>query len=321
MKKQQYWQIVRGICILAVVMIHCPQGTDGLDQTVWLSIRQIINFPVALFIFMAGYFVNPSKVNKNWLKNRGRGRLFVPFLIWSSIYTIKNAVFSSGSLKSLVFSFVVVKSAAPFYYILVLLQLTILTPYLIRKRGAWMYLITPIYLIFLYIFNIITGSMPLFYETLFPAWFVFYIMGMDAREGKLGGVKVKGWMTGLALAASFCEAFFLMNIGCSVGFACSQIKFSSFIYASLIALWLSQHVMECKPSVLSSIGDCGFGIYFSHILVLQVVSKVLELMGVDVWIWKWHLTFVFTACLTYAFVCCIRRIFEGKKILRYIGFE
>ena len=71
MKKQQYWQMVRGICILAVVMIHCPQGTAGLDQTVWFGIRQIINFPVALFIFVAGYFVNPSKVDKNWLKIRG----------------------------------------------------------------------------------------------------------------------------------------------------------------------------------------------------------------------------------------------------------
>ena len=73
MKKQQYWQIVRGICILAVVMIHCPQGTADLDQTVWLGIRQIVNFPVALFIFMAGYFVNPSKFDKNWLKIRGGG--------------------------------------------------------------------------------------------------------------------------------------------------------------------------------------------------------------------------------------------------------
>lgn len=68
--------MVRGICILAVVMIHCPQGIDGLNQTVWLGIRQIINFPVALFIFMAGYFVNPSKIDKNWLKTRGGEYLY-----------------------------------------------------------------------------------------------------------------------------------------------------------------------------------------------------------------------------------------------------
>lgn len=68
MKKQQFWQMIRGICILAVIMIHCPQG-----GAVWLGIRQVINFPVALFIFMAGYFVNPSKIDRNWLNIRVGG--------------------------------------------------------------------------------------------------------------------------------------------------------------------------------------------------------------------------------------------------------
>lgn len=69
--KNQYWQMIRGVCILAVVMIHCPQGAVGEDRIVWLITRQLINFPVATFIFMAGYFVNPTKVDKKWLINRG----------------------------------------------------------------------------------------------------------------------------------------------------------------------------------------------------------------------------------------------------------
>lgn len=184
-----------------------------------------------------------------------------------------------------------------------------------------MYLITPVYLVFLYIYNITTGNMPLFYETFFPAWFVFYILGMDAREGKFKGYKVKGWMIGLALFASFGEAYFLMNIGCSVGFACSQIKFSSFIYTALIAMWLSQHIKETEPNILSKIGDCSFGIYFSHILVMWVVSKGLSIVGVDIWIWKWSLAFLLTSILSYLFVWCVRKMFKGRKILRYIGFE
>lgn len=184
-----------------------------------------------------------------------------------------------------------------------------------------MYLITPIYLVYLYIFNITTGNMPLFYETLFPAWFIFYILGMDVREGKFKRYEVKGWMIGLALIASFGEAYLLIKIGCSVGFAGSQIKFSSFVYTALIALWLSQHIKEVKPNILSRIGDCSFGIYFSHILVMWVVSKGLSIIGIDMWVWEWSLTFLLTAILSYAFVWCVRRVFEGKKILRYIGFE
>ena len=96
-----------------------------------------------------------------------------------------------------------------------------------------MSLITPIYLVCLYIFNITTGNMPIFYETLFPAWFIFYMLGMDVMEGKFKRYKVKGWMIGLALIASFTEAYILIKVGCTVGYACSQIKSSSFVYNKL----------------------------------------------------------------------------------------
>ena len=317
--KSQYWQVVRGICILAVIAIHCPQGTDG-DLYTWLGIRQLIDFPVALFIFMAGYFVKPEKVDITWQKNRGGCRLLIPFLIWSSIYTVKNAVFAEMSIKGLVVSFVTGKATAPLYYILVLIQLTLLTP-LLKKRNKWLCLITPMYLIFLYAYNITTGNMPRFYETVFPAWFVFYILGMDARTGKLKKIRVKGWMIALALVASCVECYALMKIGCSSGFACSQIRFTPFIYTALIAMCLSQNVKDVKENILSKIGDCSFGIFFSHMLFLWVISKGLSVIGVDVWIVKWVLCFVLTAVTSFAFVLVVRKIFEGKKILRYIGFE
>lgn len=83
--KSQYWQIVRGICILAVVMIHCPSGIEyGIsDKSLWLILRQIINFPVALFVFMAGYFVNVTKIETDscsYLLKRGGGDCFFHIL-------------------------------------------------------------------------------------------------------------------------------------------------------------------------------------------------------------------------------------------------
>lgn len=73
--KSRYWQMIRGICILAVIMIHCPAGESGVSQTIWLALRQLINFPVAIFVFMAGYFVKAEKATMTWtyLKNRGGG--------------------------------------------------------------------------------------------------------------------------------------------------------------------------------------------------------------------------------------------------------
>lgn len=75
-EKNIYWQSVRGVCILAVVLIHSLQCYDFNNGIV--IIRQIINFAVAIFVFMAGYFVNVDKVSskrfsvKGWIINRGR---------------------------------------------------------------------------------------------------------------------------------------------------------------------------------------------------------------------------------------------------------
>ena len=69
--RSKYWQAVRGFCVLAVIMIHCPVGEGNMQQTAWLAFRQLINFPVAILIFMAGYFVKPEKVDFTYLKKRG----------------------------------------------------------------------------------------------------------------------------------------------------------------------------------------------------------------------------------------------------------
>ena len=80
-EKRKYWQSIRGICILAVVLIH---SLDGFDYSTgynveFVILRQIINFAVATFVFMAGYFVNTDALSdkessyKNWIINRGGG--------------------------------------------------------------------------------------------------------------------------------------------------------------------------------------------------------------------------------------------------------
>ena len=83
---------------------------------------------------------------------------------------------------------------------------------------------------------------------------------------------MKGWMIGLALIASFGEAYLLVKISCSVGFACSQIRFSSFVYNVLIDLWLSQHIKKMQ-NLLTKIGICSFSICFSHIQALERCLK------------------------------------------------
>ena len=59
-EKREYWQSIRGVCILAVVLIHSLGEFDYSTgyNSAFIILSQIINFAVATFVFMAGYFVN-----------------------------------------------------------------------------------------------------------------------------------------------------------------------------------------------------------------------------------------------------------------------
>lgn len=143
-EKRKYWQSIRGICILAVVLIHSLGGFNYSTGygTEFVVLRQIINFAVATFVFMAGYFVNVDVLSdkefsyKHWIIYRGR-RLCIPFMIWSLRYSclsLLKVVHSGSEIHWLgfIYRFIVGKSATPFYYIVVLVQLTLITPWLVK---------------------------------------------------------------------------------------------------------------------------------------------------------------------------------------------
>mgnify|MGYP000159984393 FL=1 len=83
-EKREYWQSIRGICILAVVLIHSLSGFDysSASNVKFVILRQVINFAVAIFVFMAGYFVNIETLSeksfsyKNWIFYRGGATVY-----------------------------------------------------------------------------------------------------------------------------------------------------------------------------------------------------------------------------------------------------
>lgn len=268
-QKSNFWQIIRGICILAVIMIHCPSGVSygvgSKEFIIWLSIRQLINFPVATFIFLSGYFTNINKCQSNckmYVLSRGK-RLLIPYLIWSVFYSlvsIVQTVHSGGVInwKGIIYRIVVGKACTPLYYIVVLIQLTFLTPMLIkviskkRMLRRFLWLLTPAYLVFIYGYNISLGKMPKLYATFFPAWFIFYYLGLHIKLNSAAWKKNiqrfgKPHLVILAILLSMAESFLLVQLGCDSSFVSSQIKISSFLYSTILIIYIYKR-KECTES-------------------------------------------------------------------------
>lgn len=335
-EKREYWQSIREICILAVVLIHSLCGFDYFTgyNVEFVILRQIINFAVATFVFMAGYFVNTDAISakefsyKHWIINRG-GRLCIPFMIWSLLYSglsVLKVVHSGNEIKWLgfIYRFIVGKSATPFYYIVVLMQLTVITPWLVKivqqngiiSRILW--LVTPVYLGYLYTWNYIVGASPRLYETLFFAWFGFYYLGIQIRCG--WKLKCNGYAVASTLLLSGVEAVGLRAAGLDIGFYTSQITVGSFLYSvAVIGCFLKKSEISRRSyRLLSKIGDCSYGIFYIHMAVLMIVDRIIKCEN---WYAYWILRFVLTASVSYIIVYIGQMILKNhKKLLRYIGF-
>ena len=334
-RKREYWQSIRGICILAVVLIHSLGGFDytvGYDAE-FIILRQVINFAVATFVFMSGYFVPVEKIcnkdfsYKDWILNRG-GRLGVPFVIWSLLYSgisLAKDIHHGVSVNWLgyVYRFVVGKAATPFYYIVVLIQLTVITPWLVNvvkdsktiKNFLW--LITPCLLLYIYVWNLTTGYSPRLYETLFPAWFGFYYLGINVRCGLK--LKCSGGKVLIAGAISCVEALALRKLGMSVGFYTSQITVGSFLYSIAVIGWILKQsdTQGGNTKRLGRIGDCSYGIFYVHMAVLTVIGKFIQSGD---WYLYWGLRFAMTSIISFTIILAGQKILKKqKKLLRFIG--
>ena len=225
-------------------------------------------------------------------------------------------------------NFLTGKASTPLYYILVLFQLTLLTPWLVRiikgkRRGRQLlWLVTPLYLLYLYIWNLTTGSAPLYYETWFPAWFGFYYLGLRVRCGLKFQCNIGMLFSTLVLCCG--EALLLKRMGAGLSFYTSQIRFGSFLYAAAfigLLLKFSERPTANKEKILLCLGNCSYGIYYSHMIILIIINHLWKRITYNNWWVYWGITFMVTTALSFGIVCIMQHLLKHhRKLLRMIGF-
>ena len=190
---------------------------------------------------------------------------------------------------------------------------------IIKKNNAVskiLWLITPAYLLYVYSWNYVVGASPRLYETLFPAWFGFYYLGICVRCGKK--FRCSGYMVAGGLLLSSVEALGLRYGGLDIGFYTSQITVGSFLYSAAMIGWFLKKSEKCyNNQLLVKVGNCSYGIFYIHMAVLMVVSKFIECDGYI----YWFLRFILTAIISFGTVSVGQRLLEHNKgLLKYIGF-
>lgn len=184
-QRDSYYDFLRGIAIMMVIGIHTY--TDGFMHFN-LFLRQFLNCAVPIFLAISGYFIG----RKNF-ENGSYGiflqkqipRVYIPMLIWSIPWLLLSLHQGELLSKSLVRVFVGDMSMSIFYFIILIMQYYILTPFIQRANtqfggGKYAVIITLIGItLFDYLLRIKSINVPLVGSAgLFPVWLIFYVMGV-----------------------------------------------------------------------------------------------------------------------------------------------
>lgn len=241
--------------------------------------RTVINFCVGIFIFLSGFFVNIEKIKNNrkqWIIKRLK-RVGIPFFVFSILAATIKMLENHNSIFEYIVDILLGRAPSQLYYIVVLIQLIILTPFIIqiiqsRKKfiNIGIILITPIYLVILAILNIKYNYQLPQYGTIFFGWILYYYLGIYYKTNKdnvnLIKYKNKKYIGILFIIINCCINLYMYKKGVRDNCVTSQLKALNMIYilfVIIIMLYFENKIKNIK--LLVNLGNLSFEIYFIKI--------------------------------------------------------
>ncbi len=313
-------QYLRALAIIAVVLIHtCPMG---LWQVVC---RPFLNFAVALFLFLSGFLTSPPDGSWLQLYKKRISRVFVPYIIWSIIYTLP-----SSNAFSYIYNLITTNSSGTLYYIFVYIQLTLLAPLLIRlsKSSIWWIgiFITPIafmldcrYLEWWTDYEGIHKYLKLLRGISCFTWISYYYLGILIQNRPFT-VSCKTGILFLALIGSLLiqtAEGYAMHLNGIVNCG-TQAKISAWltnlIFMMIACTFITKWDFTAKSKIMELLGKYSFGIYLIHVPIIRIIgyqtfiSFPTGIRSIVVLVLSLLLTILLST------LC-------GKKITRYLGLS
>lgn len=287
----------RGVAIIAVVATHAIPWQLYQVQTV-LSYRQLLNFAVPAFLFISGYWMSKKPVNTLddytiFLRQR-LTRVLIPYFFWSLIF-IGYEMFKSNHIgvTQLLYKLFIGGASFHFYFIIVLVQLYMLTPLLQRLNRktdgfVLVLILNAAAICVLYYFHLrgndtIRDSYYMSNDP-FLLWVVFYQFGLfvGSRDSEISVPKSVHRAVLLAIFASLSvsvwEALFILSKFDDWQMAICALKYSSVVYSTCIILGflVLRRCLNTWPRFLVILGNYSFGIYLVHMIVLRGLVHLLQ---------------------------------------------
>ncbi|WP_318489999.1 acyltransferase [Photobacterium leiognathi] len=289
----EYFDILRGIAIFAVVAIHVSGvglkfDADSFNFNFTILWRNALNFCVPLFVVISGYFLaNKDLSGKSdyidFLKKQ-ISKIYFPMLIWSSVWLLINVlVFQSSFPKELV-KLLAFSSSVPYYFVALIIQFYLVLPLLQRVVSKSMLCISigvslsmTIFVFYIRYYQNINLPVVVYGGNLFT-YIMFFTLGLYMGKNSIAHLSGKALfcVTLICYALSCIESYALIEAFGQVGDSVTAIKPSSFLYSFFFIIFLFRMKGRISSIILSKVGRMSFGIYLTHLFLLMFVTKIIS---------------------------------------------
>jgi peptidoglycan/LPS O-acetylase OafA/YrhL len=295
---------LRGLAILLVVLHHSidmstlgPQSlgyppVEGWEHHILLVLHQLGVFAVPTFLFISGSFVSYAARGKparlSWKTIwAGLKRILVPYLIWSILfYTVlyirRNETYTLlGYVKNLLVGY-------PFHFVPLLVLFYTLSPLLVRvarRFGALLVGIILLYqltLIWLLRPNVFSFTPPGFLQFIVPPvvattlaqWGIYFPLGLVYG---LNAGEVRPWLHRLRwVLLTGTIAFFVLSVFHELSTAAFPLARDVFpVFFVLLTPLIRRNAIPMVRE-LETVGKKSYGLYLSHLVVLELAFWALH---------------------------------------------
>jgi surface polysaccharide O-acyltransferase-like enzyme len=301
-KRDLSFDAFRGIAIIAVVAAHGLGTVYPSDNSIigkWnfnflLVYVQALLFCVPVLFFMSGYWSSKRPIKSlhdyGFFLKRKLSRVLLPYLFWSLILLGCTAVKAQKiNPYHIVFAILTGKASYPYYFIIAIVQLYLITPLINyinhRKYGLMLILaLTVIIISAIYLSRVfgIIWHLPIYLP--FYSWVIYYEIGLLAGSEHKLAVFPKGMhlfiipTIFISLLLSVIEAVALVFKSDNLSFAIAPVKYSTLSYSVciIIAFLLLKERIRHWPKFMVISGKYSFGIYLIHLPILTWIAGLVR---------------------------------------------
>lgn len=333
-----YFDFLRGLAILMVVGIHTFRGGnfESIQGLFSVSIRQIFNCAVPLFLAISGFFISQKDLRERvqrhafWLHQIPK--VYIPVLVWGIPWLILKVYSHSSIVISIVAwafcglsIFYFVALIIQYYLLLPFIQIVITNPvYKISSRRKHVILMALSVIVSFVCILLITWiryfkgvQLPLIvYAGPFPLWVCFFIMGVIIS--KTGRDYPIVWIIVLLLISLILEVLETRYLNGVLGSGGYGIKPSSFLFSALTILLLFSRKVENAISgnglvfrFITWIGTLSFGIYLTHCLWIIALAHFYPISN-------WLIAWIIVLSLDVMFIMVLKKLIPNKYAI-YFG--